>query len=83
MACHIVRMIDPVPYILTIRPCTLTTRRYRWDIRRGGRPVQSSLDSFDNEQKARTHGTREVERLTRIAALDRKPPTEAALMEEK
>jgi hypothetical protein len=64
--CHIAGMTDhaPPPYDLIIRHCTIHAERYRWDIRRGGMPVQSSMDSFASEQEAHADGRREVERLT-------------------
>jgi len=48
-ACHIGYMTDPaapLPYSLTVRPCTIRAGHYRWDIRQGGRLIQSSVGSF-------------------------------------
>ena len=59
------------PYDLVIRPCTIHAGRYRWDIRQGGAPVQSSMDSFSSEQEAHRDGRREVERLTQVSRLNR------------
>jgi hypothetical protein len=61
----------PPPYELVVRPCTIQAGRYRWDIRRGGVPVQSSMESFASEQEAHADGRREVERLTIVSGLGR------------
>ena len=70
--CHIVEMADqsPPPYDLIIRPCMIQAGRYRWDIRRDGTPVQSSIQSFSSEQEARMDGRRELERLIQISSVE-------------
>jgi len=71
--CHIVSMADrpTPPYELVIRPCTIDAGRYRWDIRRDGTPVQSSMESFASEHEAQMNGRREVKRLTLVSRLGR------------
>jgi hypothetical protein len=56
----------PPPYDLVVRPCTIHAGRFRWDIREGGTPVQSSLDSFASEQEARMDGIQQVEKLMEL-----------------
>jgi hypothetical protein len=53
----------PPPFDLVVRPCTIHAGRYRWDIREGGTPIQTSMDSFASEQEAHTDGIREFEKL--------------------
>jgi hypothetical protein len=62
-------MADQAPphYDLTIRPFMIQAGRYRWDIRLGGTPVESSIKSFSSEQEAHMDGRREAERLTQIS----------------
>jgi hypothetical protein len=61
----------PPPYDLAIRPCTIHAGRFRWDIREGGTPVQSSMDSFASEQEARANGSQEIEKLLKDPELGR------------
>jgi hypothetical protein len=56
----------PPPYDLVVRPCTIHAGRFRWDIQEGGRPVQSSLDSFASENEARMDGIQQVEKIKEL-----------------
>jgi hypothetical protein len=47
-------MVDtfPLKYELTIRPCTIHPARYRWVITGNGKPVQTSMNSFETSAMA-------------------------------
>jgi hypothetical protein len=60
---------SPQPYDLVTRPCTIHAGCFRWDIRKNGRPIQSSMESFATEQEAHADGRHELEKLMRLDRL--------------
>jgi hypothetical protein len=60
---------SPQPYDLVTRPCMIHAGRFRWDIRENGTPIQSSMESFANEQEAQADGRHELEELIRVSRL--------------
>jgi hypothetical protein len=55
--------MSDAPYAVSIRPCTIHTGRFRWDIMYFGMPILSSPDSFPTELEALSAGTREISKL--------------------
>jgi hypothetical protein len=51
------------PRRVFVRPCTIHTGRFRWDILEGAKPIHSSPDSFLTEEDATADGERELEKL--------------------
>jgi hypothetical protein len=55
---------QPIPiYAVAVRPCTLHSGRFRWDIHHLGVPVLSSPDSYVSEIEAFRAGASEALRL--------------------
>jgi hypothetical protein len=59
----------PPAYELTTRPCTIHAGRHRWVITGNGKPVQTSLDSFETPEKARADGRDTLERLIKTSRI--------------
>src|ERR1017187_5408209 len=57
---NIARMVGKFPpaYELTTRPCTIRAGHYRWVITANGKPVQTSMNSFETPAIAHTDGGR-------------------------
>ena len=60
---------SPQPYDLVTRPCTIHAGCFRWDIRKNGRPIQSSMESFATELEAHADGRHELEKLIQVSRL--------------
>jgi hypothetical protein len=55
----------PPNYELTTRPCTIHAGRHRWVIVGNGKPVQTSMDSFETPAMAHTQGRAALEKLVK------------------
>jgi hypothetical protein len=64
-------MVDtfPLKYELTIRPCTIHAARYRWVITGNGKPVQTSMNSFETSAMAHADGNFTLEKLIRSSMI--------------
>ena len=59
----------PPKYELTTRPCTVHSGRYRWVITGNGKPVQTSLRSFETPAMAHADGDVTLEKLIRSSMI--------------
>jgi len=62
---HIANMVDtfPLKYELTTRPCAIHAARYRWVITGNGKPIQTSMSSFETPAMADADGNVALEKL--------------------
>ena len=69
--CHILGMPDAFPpgYELTTRPCTIHAGRHRWVITGNGKPVQTSMDSFETPERAHADGRIALEKLVKSSRI--------------
>jgi hypothetical protein len=69
--CYILSMPDVFPpaYELTTRPCTIHAGRFRWVISANGKPIQTSMDSFDTSELAHFDGRIAFERLVKSSRI--------------
>ena len=68
---HIAYMADAFPpkYELMTRPCTIHAGRYRWVITGNGKPVQTSLSSFETPAMGHADGDVTLEKLIRSSMI--------------
>jgi hypothetical protein len=59
----------PPKYDLMTRPCTIHAGRYRWVITGNGKPVQTSLSSFETPAMACADGDVTLEKLIRSSMI--------------
>jgi hypothetical protein len=59
----------PPKYKLTITPCTIHVGRYRWVITGNGKPVQTSMSSFETPALAHADGDVTLEKLIRSSMI--------------
>jgi hypothetical protein len=59
----------PPKYELTTRPCTIQAGRYRWVITGNGKPVQTSMSSFETPAMAHADGDVTLEKLIRSSMI--------------
>ena len=64
-------MVDtfPLKYELMTRPCTIHAARYRWVITGNGKPVQTSMSSFETPAMAQADGNVTLEKLIRSSMI--------------
>jgi hypothetical protein len=68
---NIARMVGKFPpaYELTTRPCTIRAGHYRWVITANGKPVQTSMNSFETPAIAHTDGRVALEKLVKSSRI--------------
>ena len=68
---NIARMVGKFPpaYELTTRPCTIHAGRHRWVITGNGKPVQTSMDSFETPERAHADGRIVLEKLVKSSRI--------------